>query len=233
VNVKSPAELRRQQLAQASDLPEQHEAIRSRVQRLLKTHRSALPRLLLRKLLARFVRTETLILYHLRLKQASPAPAALAPDFPVIRIERPDSETFRNLCAQYPQGNFHRRLHDEGRQCFVTLHEGRIAGYAWVADSRIYIDEIACSYPIAADEIFIYDCFVDNEFRGKGIYPRMLAAVLQDHSYGNSKPEKALIAASSVNQASIRGILKTGFVELKRIRYAECCGKQRWWGLTP
>jgi GNAT superfamily N-acetyltransferase len=207
----------------------------ARIRQAWKTHgAAALPGLLLRKALAKVVRTETLVIYRHSLNDSTLLSLAHNPSVRFVKIDRPNADLFDRLCSRYPERNFCQRMEHGGRQCFVAMREDRIVGYAWVASSNLYIDEIACTYPVATSEIFIYDCFIDDDCRGKGIYPALLGAVLQDHCKRYSGLERACIAAVSRNRASIRGILKAGFVELTRVRYVEC-GQlfRKWWGLTP
>jgi ribosomal protein S18 acetylase RimI-like enzyme len=203
--------------------------MKSRILQALKTYRFTLPWMLLKKGLAPFVRIETLSIYRLPLSAV--ATEAKVPNSPlaVVRIADTGSELLRKLCAKYTPNNFASRINQE-RCCYVALRGDVIAGYAWVATGALYIDEIARACRIPAGEIFIYDAFVDAEQRGRGIYPAMLAAVLADYRReGNT--QAALIAAASVNQASIRGIRKAGFEEWKKVGYLEWRKKQRWWGL--
>ncbi|MEY4640384.1 MAG: hypothetical protein RLZZ227_378 [Pseudomonadota bacterium] len=207
----------------------------SRIGQAWKTHgAAALPWLLLRKALAKVIRTETLVVYRHSLNDSSLLSLPPNPSVQFVKIDKPGSALFERLCSLYPRSNFFERMERGGRQCFVAMRQDMIVGYAWVASSTLYIDEIACMYPVAQSEIFIYDCFIDEHCRGQGIYPALLGAVLQDHCRRYNGLERACIAAVSDNRASIRGILKAGFVELTRVRYLEWGQHYRkWWGLTP
>ncbi len=186
--------------------------------------------MLCKKLLGKFVRVETLVVYRLDLQELPPARAHdSAAQF--TRADDSGSDTFRRLCLKYPDKKFHERLRAT-QQCYVALRANSIAGYAWTTRSGLYVDEIASMYPVSADEIFIYDCFVEPDCRGAGIYPSMLEFIIRDNRRRNEKLKHAGIAASALNRASIKGILKAGFVEQKRIRYVECLQKQKWWGFS-
>jgi GNAT superfamily N-acetyltransferase len=185
--------------------------------------------MLFRKLLGKFVRVETLVVYRYYLYQL---PTVCAPDSRAQFTRLDDSDTFRRLCRKYPDKKFNERLR-ANQQCYVALRGNNIAGYAWATRAGLYVDEIACMYPVSEDEIFIYDCFVDPDYRGAGIYPAMLEFIIRDNRQRYDKLTHASIAASALNRASIRGILKAGFVEQRRIRYIECLQKQKWWGFGP
>lgn len=194
-----------------------------------KKHRSSLPQVLLKKLLGKFVRVETLVVYHNDLL----SPPRLHLHHTLVQSIRADSavpEMFHSLCRKYPHKKFHERLNRAGQQCYIATRADEIAGYAWVTHADIYVEEIACIYPVAPEEIFIYDCFVDPMFRGSGIYPAMLGFIIEESKQKSAELKNVGIAASVLNQASIRGILKAGFIEQKRIRYVECLQRQWWWG---
>jgi len=198
-----------------------------------KTYRSSLPWVLLRRLLGRFVRIETLVVYRHELRDFPASPSANDSVTHVMRIDDVSSEAFRRLCRKYPDKRFYERLRRKAQHCFVALRDNTIAGYAWATTDDLYIDEIACMYPVAPDEIFIYDCFVDAASRGLGVYPSMLEFIIRESHQRDGNLKSAGIAASALNRASIRGVLKAGFVEQKRIRYVECLQKQKWWGFNP
>jgi GNAT superfamily N-acetyltransferase len=207
-------------------------AMNFRLVQALKTHRSSLPWVVVKKLFARVLKVETLVVYSRDLQSSPRESRVQSSVLDVIRVGDPQQEAFMRLCLKYPEKNFRARLRQEGQHCVIALRNNSIAGYAWIADKDLYIDEIAHTYTVARGEIFIYDCFVDEEHRGAGIYPAMLTFILDDASRsGNSKT--ACIAAAAVNQASIRGIIKAGFIEQKRIRFVEYRQKQKWWGLDP
>jgi GNAT superfamily N-acetyltransferase len=187
---------------------------------------------LVKKLLAKFVRLETLVVYSCDLRMHEHKLSAANPAINIIRIDEPRHEDFIRLCHKHPERGFPARLQLEGQQCIVAMHNNHIAGYAWVAGKDLYVDEIACTYTVAKDEVFIYDCFVEPEHRGAGIYPAMLAFILDDSRH-RAHLKTASIAAVAVNRASIRGILKAGFTEQRRIRYVEYRRKQLWWGIDP
>lgn len=198
-----------------------------------KTYRTSLPWIALRKLFGKLVRVETLVVYQRDIPSSSPLQRTLDPSTQVIRLGDAGSEIFRRLCRQYPEKKFHERFRFAGQQCFVAMRDNRIAAYAWASACEIYVDEIACLYPVAPGEIFIYDCYVEAVCRGNGIYPAMLEAIVRDFAQREPNVKRAVIAASVLNHASIRGILKAGFTERRRIRYVECLHKQKWWGFDP
>ncbi|MDY6983616.1 MAG: GNAT family N-acetyltransferase [Pseudomonadota bacterium] len=199
---------------------------------LFKRHRSALPWLLLKKGMSGVVTIETLVVFDVELETWTRHEHRESPGLMLCRITDSESPVFAQLCTKYPNKDFRERYVMRQRECYVALRNGEIAGYAWVSADSLHVDEIACTFPLAADEVFIYDCFVDEAFRGGGIYPAMLRAALDDCA-AQKGIRRAVIGAVSVNHASLRGIRKAGFRERKRIHYLQCGPLQRWWGLDP
>jgi RimJ/RimL family protein N-acetyltransferase len=210
-----------------------NEALMPSLTQAWKTHRGSLPWVVLRKLFAKFVRTETLIVFSRDVRGNISPLISRDPSVLITCVAAPSAEIFQRLCARYPQKKFAERLRRGGQQCFIATRDGVIAGYSWVSTTELYVAEIERIYPVATDEVFIYDCFVEAAFRGAGIYPAMLQAAVNESRKRNDNLERAVIAASVLNHASIRGILKAGFAEEKRIRYVECLQKQKWWGFSP
>lgn len=205
-------------------------AMASRLRQAVKAHRHALPWVVVKRLLGSFLKVETLVVFERALTSCPPHFVPADPALRIVRVDSPEQAAFVRLSSMYPGKHFPARLQRPGQQCFIALHDDKVAGYAWVAATDLYLEEIACTYRVASGEIFIYDCFVEPEYRGCGIYPAMLAYVLA-HAARNEQLTCATIAAAAENFASIRGIVKAGFAVRKRIRYVACCQKQKWWGL--
>lgn len=207
----------------------------ARTQQAVRTYRFDLPLILLKKLLAPLLTTEKILLYSRDVHsfitcglQQSVVPGQLP--LTIHRLDSADSVLFRALCQRFPEKDFAPRWREFGTQSFVAVAGGAIAGFAWVGRYRLRIAEINYQYPLASDELFIYDCFVAPAFRGQGIYPAMIGAILEESRGAGLK--RALIAVTSVNRASIRGILKAGFTEFNRIVYLNWHGREQWWGFN-
>lgn len=201
----------------------------------MRTYRFDLPLLALKKLLAPVLTTEKLLVYRKDVQALSASAPRVGPvdgiPLAIHNLSGEDTDLFAELCRQFPEKAFATRWHASGTQCFVAVTGGVIAGYAWVGRHRLHIAEINYHYPLAKDELFIYDCFVTPQHRGQGIYPTMIGAIME--ASRSEKPEmaRALIAVSSMNKASIRGVLKAGFIEFRKIAYVNWQGREQWWGL--
>jgi GNAT superfamily N-acetyltransferase len=56
-----------------------------------------------------------------------------------------------------------------GHWCFVARHEGKIAGSAWAAPQRAWVDYLACEFSLEPKEVMTYDEYVSPEFRGNDL----------------------------------------------------------------
>lgn len=119
---------------------------------------------------------------------------------------RPDGLSFRELNAETcavvsdirgpdMQGKFGQMI-ARGEKCVAACMDGKPIAYA------------AC----AADNkgAYIHDCYVAPEYRGRGVYPRMLADTIKK-VHDERGCARFTIAADPGNHASQRGILKAGF----------------------
>jgi hypothetical protein len=68
-------------------------------------------------------------------------------------------------------------------------------------------------YTLNNDEIFIHYCETSNIARGHGIYPKVLATIINEF---NDKIK--LISVNIKNKASIKGVQKVGFRERERVK---------------
>jgi len=196
----------------------------------LRQHRSAVPLVLLRKLLPAWCRMETLILLQQYLHEPRPVPVPRLAALDIQLIHSINDPLLRQLCAVWPDKPFAARLAEPGRYCWVALQDERIAGYAWVACAALSIDEIGCDFNPVQGECYIHDCFVVPACRGAGLYPYLLARVLQDCSTLDDSLHSAVIGVVATNRASLRGIRKAGFSEFARIRHLQCGSRRWWWG---
>jgi len=166
---------------------------------------------------------ETIILFVLDMMQLSASQRA-GNGIKVSRITSDSDELFRALCVAYPEKQFARRLSESHSVCYVaSLSAGSIAGYAWLARDEFFVDEVSFIFPIDNNSLYIYDCFVAESFRGRGVYKEMLATILQEcrDELADTRASRIWIGSSPDNKVSIKGIVRSGFLEHTRIRYVK------------
>ena len=94
-----------------------------------------------------------------------------------------------------------------GNHPYVAFLQSIPVAYGWVA-TRIERIEPDLAWPLAAHECSLWDFATLPAWRGRGIYPRLLQAILQAEAVA---AERFWIGHTAGNTASQRGILKAGF----------------------
>lgn len=185
------------------------------------------------KVFGKIFKSTKIILYSFDINNdhlAIPAEKSLVP---IIRIADGSSVLLQELQDAFPEKEFFSRLDNSGWQCFVAISNDKIVAYSWVATEDCFIREIDYHYKLNSDEIFIYDCFVCKEYRGRGIYPDIISKIVKFNTYKyctRNKVNIVYIGVESSNRASIRGVHKTGFREFNRVRYLQWrTFRQLWW----
>lgn len=130
-----------------------------------------------------------------------------------IKVAVQDSSTIRQRLGR-------------GDACYIIAREGKSIGYGWVAHRSFELDEIEWKYSMDEKDYFIYDCFIDKDQRGRGLYP-----ILLKHILGVEKG-RPLIAVDSLNRSSVRGIIKAGFVPLEKITLIKLAGMKKYFFRT-
>jgi len=111
-------------------------------------------------------------------------------------------------------------LYDGVRDFFVHTDDGVLGHISWLyyrndPNRILRLDEAECE---------IKFCLTLPEFRGKGIYPAALQAILQylrERGY-----RRCFICVKADNEPSIRGIEKAGFERLGAVRLRKMLGLQ-------
>ena len=95
----------------------------------------------------------------------------------------------------------------QGHRAYVAWFAGEPASFGWVATQRAEIGELSTSFAIPAGHRYLWNFVTLPAFRGLGIYPRLLEAIVQTESGAGV----FWIARAPENRASARGIEKAGF----------------------
>jgi GNAT superfamily N-acetyltransferase len=95
-----------------------------------------------------------------------------------------------------------------GHRPYIASLRGEPAAYGWVATLAADIGELALAFDIPADERYLWDFKTRPEFRGYGIYPRLLNAIIRAESRA---ARRLWILASPENTPSNVGIARAGF----------------------
>lgn len=105
---------------------------------------------------------------------------------------------------------------EAGHRAYVALWEGEPAAWGWVATRTAEIGELGSAFRIPAGERYLWNFVTVAAHRGKGIYPRLLDAIVQAES---AEAERFWIAWAPENHASGAGIRKAGFAPVAELSF--------------
>ena len=93
--------------------------------------------------------------------------------------------------------------------CFVAIHDGHVVSYIWGSRGKVGVEEIMMAVDIAPTEIYLYDAFTLEPWRGRNLYPAVLQRALEFGGILDLK--RSTIFVEAKNTPSIRGVTKAGF----------------------
>lgn len=105
---------------------------------------------------------------------------------------------------------------DDGHRAYVALWNGEPAAFGWVAVQAARIGELAASFAVPSGDRYLWNFVTLAAHRGKGIYPRLLDAIVREESPG---AERFWVAYAPENHASGAGIRKAGFVTIAELSF--------------
>ena len=108
-----------------------------------------------------------------------------------------------------------RRRH-EGHRPYVAWLDNQPVAYGWVATQRAQIGELDLTITLPPIERYLWDFATLPAWRGRGIYPHLLQAILLGEP---SAVERFWIIAAPENRASSAGISKAGFTSIAHLSF--------------
>jgi len=103
-----------------------------------------------------------------------------------------------------------------GHRAYVACWNEAPVSWGWVATREAEIGELRLRFAIPAGERYLWNFVTLPSHRGLGIYPRLLAAIVDAES---SEGERFWIAYAPENRASGSGIRKAGFVTFAELSF--------------
>jgi GNAT superfamily N-acetyltransferase len=103
-----------------------------------------------------------------------------------------------------------------GHRAYVAWLDGWPAAWGWVATRGAEIGEMGFSFTIPREERYLWNFVTLASHRGKGIYPRLLDAIVRAESH---EAERFWIAYAPENHASGTGIRKAGFTTVAELSF--------------
>jgi len=129
----------------------------------------------------------------------------LAP-LPTFAVRRWTDRVLIGRLTGLPEPTVEARLGSDN-ELFVALMADEPAGYGWLARRSGGIDELDYSFEVPAGDAYFWDFLTLPAWRGRGVYPRLLQAILAQEP----DIERFWIGYEARNLASARGIAKAGF----------------------
>lgn len=108
-----------------------------------------------------------------------------------------------------------RRMWDEHR-AYVASIGGEDVAFGWVATDTAMIGEIDSAFHIPKGERYLWNFVTLPGHRGKGLYPRLLDAIVRAEA---TEAERFWVAYAPENFASGAGIHKAGFETVAQISF--------------
>jgi GNAT superfamily N-acetyltransferase len=103
-----------------------------------------------------------------------------------------------------------------GHRAYVAYLDGEPAAFGWVATRVAAIGELNATFDIPSGERYLWNFVTVRAHRGKGIYPRLIEAIVRAES---READRFWIAYAPENHASGAGIRKAGFVTVAELSF--------------
>jgi GNAT superfamily N-acetyltransferase len=134
-------------------------------------------------------------------------PVAELPDLPGFEAQPACDHQLLARMARLDLGEVLARV-GGGHLPYIARLEGVPVGYGWAASRRASIGELGLDFPIPAGNCYLWDFATLPAWRGRGIYPRLLQAILVREA---AEADRFWIGHVRENSASGHGILKARF----------------------
>ena len=130
----------------------------------------------------------------------------------VICDKTKDSKSLNFLYVE--SKNFVMEELSKGSVLYIYLSDDqRVMHYSCVSKS-VDVGEVRKRITMVEGDAYIYNCFTEKEFRGQGIYRKMLNHIIKTGGFN-----KYYIACIFSNKASLKVINKVGFINQAHIYY--------------
>ncbi len=150
-----------------------------------------------------------------------PHPAEIPPSEARIEVEHiilDGASPNRRLISDVQGEHLTKTRFDRGEKCFVALENGKAVSYIWGARGAVGVEEIDQAVKPEPKEIYLYDAFTLEPWRGRNLYPSVLRRALE---YGEKLSlTRSLIFVESRNTPSRRGVDKAGFIQFQTLYFS-------------
>jgi GNAT superfamily N-acetyltransferase len=146
-------------------------------------------------------------------RHSDPTPA-LAPLAGLV-VRREHAASAMAALQRRDRAEIQRRF-DAGHRAYVAFLNGAPAAFGWVATESAEIGELASVFSIPRGDRYLWNFVTLEAYRGLGIYPRLVDAIVRAES---REAEQFWIAYAPENRASGSGIRKAGFTALAEMSF--------------
>lgn len=121
---------------------------------------------------------------------------------------------------------FNQRL-SSGRRCYTAWVGSQLAGYGWVSFGGEDVGELGIHLQLQPCEAYVWDCYTLPAFRGKRVYPALLAWIL--HVLSSEGLCWTWIGADRDNLPSQQGIDRAGFMRVADLLIGQEIDQRSMW----
>ena len=104
----------------------------------------------------------------------------------------------------------------DGHRAYVAYLHGQPAAWGWAATRAANIGELDTAFQIAPRARYLWNFVTLEQYRGLGIYPRLLDAIVSAES---DESDEFWVAYAPENHASAAGIHKAGFITIAQLSF--------------
>jgi GNAT superfamily N-acetyltransferase len=132
---------------------------------------------------------------------------------PDLRVARTTDDELIAHLAHLDQAVILERF-EQGNQVYVAYQAADPIAYGWSAATIGAIDELGFDFAIPPGNRYLWDFVTLPAWRGHGIYPRLIQAILACEA---AEAQRFWISHTADNTASRHGILKAGFEQIEML----------------
>lgn len=141
--------------------------------------------------------------------------AAPMPVVPGLMVRRECDPAVMAALQQRTAAEIQARF-DAGHRAYVAFVDDVPAAWGWVATRAATIGELKVAFTFSGDERYLWNFVTLAAFRGRGIYPRLIDAIVAAEGVD---AERFWIAYAPENHASGTGIRKAGFTLVAELSF--------------
>ena len=142
-------------------------------------------------------------------------PVVTRPPLVGLTVRREEDVLLMSSLQERTRDEIERRF-AAGHRAYVAFIADEPAAWGWVATRSAAIGEMAMTFDIPVGDRYLWNFVTLASHRGKGIYPRLLDAIVRAES---GEADRFWIAYAPENRASASGIMKAGFVAIAELSF--------------